>query len=186
MWASSDDGSSWQPRQIGLPAGSVQTLGTSADHNSTLWAAGADQVFRSTDLGLSWSPVGKRLADTDTEIRALAADAAGSELVLSTHRGLYASQDGGGTWNLLADNLPGHLEAGPLIYDPKQPGMVYAGFSLLPYGEQWARAANGRSAGSQLSLTELTGAAAFLALLALAAGWTLRWLARTRTEPVQA
>ena len=186
VWASSDDGSSWQPRQIGLPAGSVQTLGTSADHNSTVCAAGADQVFRSTDLGLSWSPVGKRLADSDTEIRALAADAAGSELVLSTHRGLYASQDGGGTWNLLADNLPGHLEAGPLIYDPKQPGMVYAGFSLLPYGEQWARAANGRSAGSQLSLTELTGATAFLALLALAAGWTLRWLARTRTEPVQA
>jgi photosystem II stability/assembly factor-like uncharacterized protein len=181
-WASFDDGVSWERRDLGLPVGTVQALGYV---DSTVWAAGADRVFRSTDRGLTWTPVGQPLDEQGTEIRGLAADSAGSDIVLSTHRGLYATRDGGASWSLLADNLPAHLEAGPLLADQTQSGVLYAGFALLPYTEQWARAAGGRSAAGQLSLSEVAGAAAFLALLGLAAGGALQWLARRRTRLVQ-
>lgn len=180
VWASSDEGRSWQPRQAGLPAGSIQTLSMDPLSSSILWAGGADRVFRSADRGRTWQAVGQPLADHGTEIRGLAADATGSQLVLSTHRGLYASHDGGGSWSLLVDNLPGHLEAGPLVHDPSQPTTLYTGFSLTPYTEQWARAVDGRSAASLLGLTDVAGAAAFFALLGVCAGWALHWLARRR------
>jgi photosystem II stability/assembly factor-like uncharacterized protein len=183
VWASFDEGASWERRELGLPAGSVQALGRL---DSTVWAAGADRVFRSTDRGLTWTPVGQPLDDPGTEIRGVAADSGGSDIVLSTHRGLYATRDGGATWSLLADNLPAHLEAGPLLADQTQSEVLYAGFALLPYTEQWARAAEGRSAAGQLSLSEVAGAAAFLALLGLAAGGALHWLSRRRTQLAQA
>ena len=48
-----------------------------------------------------------------TDVSVASADAA--QIVVSTHRGVYTSIDGGTTWTLVADNLPGHIEAGPLV-----------------------------------------------------------------------
>jgi photosystem II stability/assembly factor-like uncharacterized protein len=182
VWASLDNAHSWQPRQTGLPAGAVQALALDPRPNAALWAGGADRVFRSDDMGATWRMIGQPLTDRDTEIRGLAVGLSGSPLVLSTHRGLYATHDGGDTWTLLADNLPGHLEAGPLVRDPNQPSTLYAGFSLTPCGEKWARAVEGRSAASQVALSELAGAAAFLLLLGLGAAVSLQWLSRSRRQ----
>src|SRR5207302_3984649 len=61
----------------------------------------------------------------------------GTTLVVSSDRGIYRSNDGGETWVQKEDNLPIHIEAGPLARDPNDPGVVYAVFSLMPYAEVW-------------------------------------------------
>jgi hypothetical protein len=100
-------------------------------------------------------------------------------LVISTHRGVYSSTDAGATWTLMSSNLPGHLEAGPLVAHPAEPSTVYVGFSLLPYDEQWSIAADGRGA-ALLSDLDLVGGLAFLLLLGLGGAVALQALARTR------
>jgi hypothetical protein len=101
---------------------------------------------------------------------------------------VYTTVDGGTTWSGLTDNLPGHIEAGPLVRDPVEPRTLYIGFALTPYDEQWQRFADGRSAGLRVSLPDLLGAFAFLVLLAIGAGLALQWLARKQppraAEPV--
>jgi len=177
VWQSTDGGSTWQARSAGLPAGRVQTVALDT-RTGVVWAGGADRLFRCDDVGEAWQQVGGPLPEGDTEIRGIAADPTGTSVVVSTHRGLYATTDSGATWTALVDNLPGHLEAGPLVRDPAEPATLYAAFSLTPYDEQWTRAAEGRSAASRLTATDLIGALAFLLLLGGVSAAALRWLSR--------
>lgn len=179
VWASLDEGRTWRARHAGLPGYVVQALAIEATTVGTVWAGGADQVFRSDDRGATWRAVGQPLPDAGTEIRGIVADPSGASLLVSSHRGVYASTDGGTNWVLLGTGLPGHLEAGPLVRHPSEPTTVYVGFSLVPYGEHWAVAASGRRPGP-LSGVDLVGGAAFLLLMALLGGAALRWLWRAR------
>ena len=175
MWSSDDAGQSWRPGPDSLPQGQLEMLATD---DVRLWTAGADRLFRSDDRGRTWRDVGQPLPDARTEIRGVFAGADAARLVVSTHRGVYASFDGGSTWAAVTDNLPGHIEAGPLARDPLEAGTLYVGFALTPYDEQWRRALDGGSAANRLGLADLVGAAAFLLLLAIGGGVALHWLAR--------
>jgi photosystem II stability/assembly factor-like uncharacterized protein len=177
VWAGDSTGHSWHRQSEGLPDARIQVvaLDPSAD---VLWAAGADRVFRSDTAGRVWRAVGQPLPDPATDIRGLAASPDRMRLVLSTHRGVYTTVDGGATWSAVTDNLPGHIEAGPLLRDPVESQTLYVGFALTPYDEQWQRVADGRSGGARLSLPDVLGAVAFLVLLLLGAIVALQWLAR--------
>ena len=176
-WLSDDAGHTWRFGAGGLPQGQLQML--SADETG-VWAAGADRLFRSEDRGRTWPSVGQPLPDAHTDIRGVFASSDATRLLVSTHRGVYTSVDGGATWSAVTDNLPGHIEAGPLMRDPVDSRTVYIGFALTPYDEQWRRALDGGSVASRLGLADLVGAAAFLLLLAIGGGVALRWLARRR------
>jgi len=185
IWSSRDGGRTWTPRDRGgLPAGGVEALDRDPGMPARLWAGGADRVFRSDDDGQTWSAVGQPLPDAGTRLHGIAAslDQDGSRLLLSTDRGLYVTTDGGAHWDLLVDNLPGHIEAGPLVFATRQPATLYAGFSVTPYDEVWQNAASGSSALARLARSELVGALAFVLLLGLGAGLALRLLAR-RSQP---
>jgi len=179
IWASDDRGASWRQRASGLPKGVIETLAVDRTAGGSVWAGGADRVYRSDDRGLNWRPIGQPLPERGSEIRGIAADLTGATLVISTHRGVYSSSDAGETWTLVSNNVPGHLEAGPLVAHPAEPSTVYVGFSLLPYDEQWSAAAEGRGA-AMLSELDLVGGAAFLLLLGLGGAVALQALARTR------
>ena len=97
-------------------------------------------------------------------------------IVATTDRGLYRSIDGGEHWTPITDNLPAHLEAGPLVRDPADPASLYAGFSLIPYSELWRRAAGNNGAPVRASVTSLIEGVAFLVLAALGAIVLLRSL----------
>jgi hypothetical protein len=97
-------------------------------------------------------------------------------IVITTDRGLYRTADHGESWTLITENLPAHLEAGPLVRDPLDPATVYAGFSLIPYVELWRRAADHDGGFARISSTSLVGAVVFLVIVALAAVAALRWL----------
>jgi len=178
IWLSRDSGRRWEFRSADLPAGQIQAAAFDPGQPDGLWAAGANQVFASDDAGSTWRRVGQPLPEADTEIRGMTVDARDrAHIVLSTHRGLYASRDGASTWDLLGDNLPGHIDAGPLMRAQGESTTLYAGFSVTPYDEAWNTAAAGGSPLSRLAASEAVGGAAFIVLVGLAAGLALRWLA---------
>jgi hypothetical protein len=179
IYLSRDGGQRWQARSAGLPAGQIEVAAFDPAQPEVLWAAGANQVFASDDAGGTWRRVGQPLPEAGTEIRGIAVDARDrAHLVLSSHRGLYASRDGAKSWDLLGDNLPGHIDAGPLVREKGESPTLYAGFSVTPYEEAWRNAAAGGSPLSRLAASEVLGGAAFIVMVGLTAGIALRWLAR--------
>jgi hypothetical protein len=147
-----------------------------------------DQVFGSEDHGIHWHPIGQPIANAKTSVHGIAVGDSGRVIVLTTHRGLLRSTDAGHTWVVVEDNLPAHLEAGPLVRDPTNPATLYAGFALLPYTELWQMAREGGMLLRRVEPLNLAGGAAFLLLLAIAGGLVIRWLTRWRyavpTPPV--
>ncbi len=173
VWASADAGRSWAPRDAGLPQGQVQTLAAErADpgHPGRLWAASGNRLHLSDDLGATWRASGAPIAEATVSIRGIATAQAGAAIVLTTHKGLLRSSDGGKTWAQVEGALPVHLEAGPLLRDPEDAQTLYAGFSLVPYAEQRRRAEQGTNLLSRLDPVSIVGAGAFLLLL-LIGGW---------------
>ena len=76
--------------------------------------------YVSDDLGATWRAVGRPLPEPGTRVRGIAADPAATTLVVTTHRGMYRSEDGGQSWTLKEGNLPVHLEAGPAGARPER------------------------------------------------------------------
>ena len=181
IWASTDGAHTWQLRDAGMPDDAVDALALDPRKPARLWAAGADRLFASDDGGESWYQVGRPLSEPNTSVRGIAVAASGPGIVLTTHRGVFRSPDGGQRWEMLADNLPVHLEAGPLVRDPVDPATLYAGFALTPSDELRRAAARDRSSLADLAAGELAGAAALLGALGLGAAVALRRLARRPT-----
>jgi photosystem II stability/assembly factor-like uncharacterized protein len=176
IWARSDDGEPWEHRGAGLPDVPVETVAVEPHGSGVLWSAAAGRLFGSTDAGTTWGPVGRPLPEPNTTVRGIAGADGGRMLVLTTDRGILRSSDGGNTWDVPADNLPAHLEAGPLVRDAADPATLYAGFALTPYPELWRLAAEGGSALGRLDPVSVAGGAAFLVVLALGAVIALRRL----------
>jgi hypothetical protein len=174
IWERSDPASPWTTRSAAIPA--VDALALDAGDPRRLLAAGANRIFRSDDRGASWQSVGLPLPEANTAVRGIAAS--GEVIVLATDRGLYRTADGGVRWQRITDNLPAHLEAGPLVRDPVDPATLYAGFAVVPYHELWRRAAEDLTALGRVDLVSLAGGVAFLTLLALGAAAAIRRLRR--------
>jgi photosystem II stability/assembly factor-like uncharacterized protein len=182
IMTSADGGSEWHQQAVGLIGDPVNTVLLDGAVSRRLWAASGDRIFVSDDLGLRWRPVGRPLPEPGTDVRGLAADNPASTLVVTTDRGLYRSTDGGRSWVLKENNLPAHLEAGPLIRDPNEMQTLYAGYSLLPYPELWRAARDGVNLLSRLDPISLAGGFAFIALLMIGGVVLVGWLQRRRPD----
>ncbi len=178
VFTSTDAGETWQLRSAALPDGKIETIAADAAARR-LWVAGTDRLYRSDDAAQSWRSVGQPLPQPGTRVRGIAASADGVIIVLTTHRGVYRSTDAGDNWVFIEGNLPVHLESGPLVRDPHDPGTLYAGFSLTAYDEIWRRAVEGSNLLSQVDPMSLAGGAAFLILLGVAATYAVRRLLRS-------
>jgi photosystem II stability/assembly factor-like uncharacterized protein len=176
LWASIDGGRSWTRGGNGTSLANADALAEDLRQPTRLWAASADRLFRSDDGGANWKRVGRSLPEPNTTVHGIAASE--EAIVLTTDRGLFRSIDGAVSWTPISDNLPAHLEAGPLVRDPIDPDTLYAGFSLIPYPELWRRAADRESALARVSVSSLAGSIILLMLVALAALAALRWLGR--------
>jgi len=179
--ASADGGKEWQQRTVGLGSDPIDTVVLDGALPNRLWAASADRIFVSDDLGVRWRPVGRPLPQTATNVRGIAGDEMTSTLVVTTHRGMYRSDDGGQNWILKENSLPAHLEAGPLVRDPAEARTLYAGYSLLPFPELWRSAVEGRNLLSSLDAVSLGGGFAFIALLIIGGVVLVGWLERQRS-----
>jgi photosystem II stability/assembly factor-like uncharacterized protein len=178
VWASGDAGQTWHMRGAASQPARVEALVADSGQAGRLWSAAADQVFVSVDAGENWKAHGRPLPEKDTSVRGLAVTEAGRIIVLSTHRGVLRSIDGGQNWVQIEGTLPVHLEAGPLLRDRHDAATLYAGFSLSPYSEMWRRAEQGGSLLAQIDPFSLAGGLAFLLLLIVLAIVATRWLSR--------
>jgi hypothetical protein len=174
IWERSDPARPWTSLSATMPP--VDAVALDASDPGRLLAAGANRIFRSDDRGASWRSIGLPLPEATTAVRGIAAS--GEVIVLATDRGLYRTAAGGVGWQLMADNLPAHLEAGPLVRDPVDPASLYAGFAVVPYHELWRRAAEGLTALGRVDLVSLAGGVAFLTLVALGTAAVIRRLRR--------
>jgi photosystem II stability/assembly factor-like uncharacterized protein len=177
--ASADGGRNWIPRTTGLPTSAAEALTLDAAVSGRLWVAAEDRLYASHDGGVQWHAVGAPLPEPGTSVRGIVADARGEILVVTTHRGMYRSADAGRSWALVEGNLPVHLEARPLVRDPS--GALYAGYSLLPYGEAWRIALEGSNLLAKVPTSSLLGGLAFLLLLMILGVLAARWLAQRRS-----
>lgn len=182
LWISADSGATWRHSGSGLREGHVNAV--DGRSGGSMWVFARDQVFTSADAGLSWHAVGKALPERGTLVRGLSVNSDGRVIVLTTHRGVMRSADGGETWTVVEGVLPTHLESGPLLRDPHDRATLYAGFALTPYTEIFRRAEQGNNLLSQIDPVSLAGGLAFLLLIVIGGVWLARKLARSyQTQP---
>jgi photosystem II stability/assembly factor-like uncharacterized protein len=181
VMASEDGGHQWRRRADGLGDLPIDTIALDPGVPDRIWAAGADRIYVSDDLGSTWRAVGQPLPEAGTTVRGIAADPTATTLVVTTARGLFRSVDRGSTWALTEGNLPAHLEAGPLLRDPSDARTLYAGYSLMPYAEVWRTALEGSNLLARTDPISLAGGLAFVLLLIIIGALLVRWLARLRS-----
>ena len=181
VMTSQDGGRAWRDGGLGRDGEGVDTVAPDAYAPDRIWAASADRIHVSADLGATWRAAGGPLPEPGTKVRGIAADASATTLVVTTQRGTYRSEDGGQTWVLKEDNLPIHLEAGPLARDPSDPRLIYAVYSLMPYSEVWRAANEGGNLFARMDPISLAGGISFFLLVLLGGGFVAFKLAGART-----
>jgi len=178
---SHDRGRTWRNAGFGGAGAPVDTIAIDASRRRRIWAAAGGRIAVSDDLGSAWHSVGGLLPEPGARVRGIAASADAATLVISSDRGIYRSADGGETWAPKEDNLPTHIEAGPLARDPNDAGVVYAVFSLLPYAEVWRMAVDGGNLLARIDPISLAGGLSFCVLLLIGGGLAVLHLSRRRT-----
>jgi photosystem II stability/assembly factor-like uncharacterized protein len=185
LMASENGGRQWQRRSQGLGGAPIDTVVLDPALPQRVWAAAADRIHVSDDLGATWRALGQPLPEPGTHVRGIAADPAATALVVTTHRGMYRSEDGGQSWILKEGNLPVHLESGPLARDPSDGRTLYVVYSLMPYAEVWRTALEGSNLLARVDPVSLAGGLAFVLLLMIGGGLLVRSLAGPRsTRPM--
>lgn len=180
IMTSEDGGQHWRPRGLGKDGQPVDDVVADAHVANRVWAGRADRIYASDDRGSSWRTVGRALPEPGTTIRGIAANAEATILVVTTNRGLYRSENSGESWVLKEDNLPIHLEAGPLARDPSDAGVLYAVYSLMPYSEVWRAAIEGGNLLRRLDPISLAGGISFILLILIGGALFAQVLARSR------
>ena len=143
VWETRDAGRTWAPIFDSAPVGSVGAIAVAPSDPKVLYAGSGEAdmrsdiaqgagLFRSTDSGRSWQPIG--LADSQ-QIGRILVDPANPEVVLvaalghpygaNEMRGVFRSTDGGKSWRrtLFKDSDTGAID---LAYEPGRPRTVYA------------------------------------------------------------
>jgi len=177
---SRDGGRTWSDAGFGGADAPVDMIATDVTWPQRIWAAARGGIVVSDDLGSSWHSVGRSLPEPKARVRGIAASADVRTLVVSSDRGIYRSEDGGETWAQKEDNLPIHIEAGPLARDPKDAGVIYAVFSLMPYAEVWRMAVEGGNLLARIEPISLAGALSFCVLVLVGGSLAARYLSRRR------
>ncbi|MBI5646650.1 MAG: T9SS type A sorting domain-containing protein [Ignavibacteriae bacterium] len=105
VYVSSDNGATWNSRNIGLTNPRVEALAVSG---SLLYASagsisGPREVFRSLDLGLTWTKSNTGM--TSTDIRALCIH--GGYVLAGTEAGIFRANTSGGSWSKVTSGTLG-------------------------------------------------------------------------------
>ena len=143
LWKSTNHGTTWTPIFDHEATSTFGVIAIAPSDSSVLWAGTGEQnnrqssswgngVYRSTDAGAHWTPVG---LDGTRAIGRIVVDphdpdvawvaALGNLWKPSPDRGVYRTTDGGRTWtrSLFVDTLTGAVD---LVMDPTDPATLYA------------------------------------------------------------
>ena len=113
VWVSSDNGSNWTDISDGLPERWVTRVAVDptdenivyVTFNGLKWKDPQPHVFRSTDMGTTWSDISSNLPDAP--VNAFAVDPIEpARLYLGNDVGMYVSFNSGMNWWVLGEGLP--------------------------------------------------------------------------------
>jgi photosystem II stability/assembly factor-like uncharacterized protein len=142
-WKTTDDGHTWLPIFDGQSTGSIGSIAVAPSNPSILYmgtgeglqrkdVSFGDGVYKSTDGGKTWTPVGLKdsqqigtiLVDPKDPDRVFVA-VLGHPFGPSQERGVYRTRNGGQTWEkvLYKDENTGAIA---LIFDPGNPNTIFA------------------------------------------------------------
>ncbi len=155
VFDSRDGGATWTPRfdaQSSLAIGSLAVhptdsstvyVGTGED-NGGGYSFDGDGVWKTTDGGASWTPMGLqdtrrigRLAIDPSDPQRVFAAAGGNWFARDSNRGIYRSTDGGATWQqvLYVSDDTGGID---VVIDPSDTRRIYAAmWQRLSEGGSW-------------------------------------------------
>lgn len=131
VYKSEDGGETWFESSAGLVHGSgdrrIQWFLIDPMDPSILYvASNSIGVYKSTNRGEPWTEANKGLSGAK-DVRALALDFSSTDrLYAATNNGVFRSDDGAGTWQLMSEGLT-NLDAKALAVDPLRPHIIYAG-----------------------------------------------------------
>jgi len=124
VWVSPDNGTNWNEISDGLPLRWVTRVTVDPTNenivyvtfNGLKWKEPQPHVFRSTDMGTSWTDISNNLPDAP--IDAFAVDnITSTTLYLGNDVGMYVSFNSGQSWQVLGEGLPilpiGDIEVHP-------------------------------------------------------------------------
>ncbi len=112
LYRSSDGGSHWIVSEEGVSGLSqrIYDLFRSSIDTTIYWLASRYGIYRSTDEGWNWTPVGGEVGLADTMFGVVAEDPVDPYHLYAIQHGrrcFYESSDGGGHWQLTTPYLPG-------------------------------------------------------------------------------
>lgn len=122
VYKTTDGGKSWANINKGLPEGAIFDVAVDPDRPSTLYAATQDGLFKSTNDGNRWAPVGglKQKCSATTMVAAVGRNP--TRLYVGDDCALFSSTDSGTTWRTIANDWP----FGALVPDQTQDNTLYA------------------------------------------------------------
>jgi len=133
IWTGSDDGhvsvttdggATWRSVSSVLPTRWITSVRTSPNARATAyltlsgfrWGSPLPHVFKTTDLGATWTPIAGNLPEAPADD--IAIDPTNeSRLFVATDVGVFETWDGGATWSALGTNLP-NVVVNMLVFDP--------------------------------------------------------------------
>ncbi len=110
---STNNGQTWQNISAGLPNRSITRVATDHFGEHTIyvtlsgfrWDEPLPHVFKSTDLGSTWTDISGNLPEFPVNDIALDPDIPG-KIIVGTDAGVYGTADGGQTWSWIWNGLP--------------------------------------------------------------------------------
>jgi photosystem II stability/assembly factor-like uncharacterized protein len=169
VWKSTDYGNVWKPIFDGQPTQSIGALAIAPSDPNIIYVGSGeglqrpdlsvgDGMYKSMDAGQTWTHLGLRdgqqintiLIDPHDPNRVFVA-VLGHPYGPNTERGVFRSVDGGATWKkiLYKDENTGAID---LVFDPKDPRIVYADLWAARQGPWENGAWNGPQSGVFKSL----------------------------------
>ncbi|MBE3566949.1 MAG: hypothetical protein IMW90_14605 [Thermogemmatispora sp.] len=151
IFASSDSGQHWLPRNQGLPLPlAVNALSFDASERR-LYAATSRGVFVSSDGGGHWQAVNQGLPADSCTALAIDVEHASVLYIGTAHHGVFVSSDGGEHWRAASRGLPANLPINDLAYVSDQ-GQLWAATVGGVYrsdngGQSWRSLSQGLPAG---------------------------------------
>ena len=142
------DGKTWA-WNYGLGANLVNTLSPDPSAPDTLYAATANRVFRTTDGGLTWTPIANA-----PQVNGIAVDPTNSPVLYaaSSDAGVLKSVDGGATWAAINNGIDPYSPTDPRFFatriwiDPRDSKRIFVEtsrglFRSVNAGASWTGAA---------------------------------------------
>jgi hypothetical protein len=158
VFLSIDNGATWRPASVGLPAKAV-CLGLAVIGADIFAGTLEHGVFRSTNNGGWWKAVNTGL--TDQEVLSLAAD--GATLYAGTSHGVFRSGDRGDGWTAVGSGLPADFRAGHLVISNGNlaVGSGREAFLSRDHGATWVAVNSGIPGGASIFCLAVTDTALF-------------------------